>query len=68
MSADDLPDFTKMMTGPPQEGLKIITEDLIKRLKRQGLKEQSVEGITVAMRIAFKLGENSGALRVGVQE
>jgi hypothetical protein len=64
MSEDDLTNFQAILSGDPKTGLAFIIDDLTKRLLRQGVKPHSLQGIRVALHIAYRLGERSGLLTV----
>jgi hypothetical protein len=59
---DTPPNFEALMNGEPAVGLKIIMEDLAIRLLRQGVRPSVIQGINIAMQIAYRLGEKAGGL------
>lgn len=64
----DIPDFGELLDGDPEKGLAILMEDLSMRLKRQGVKPNSIKGIHIAMQIAYRLGERAAALEMVEKE
>jgi hypothetical protein len=56
----DLPDFDAVIHGDPERALRIIMDDLCKRLRSQGVKDHSIEGVKIAMGIAYRVGERAG--------
>ena len=49
----------------PEESLQAITRDLVGRLRIQGVRTHSIEGIEIVLKIAFALGEKNAALKIG---
>ena len=49
--------FTDILDDDPDRALQTITDDLCMRLRQQGCKAHSIEGVQIAMQIAYRLGE-----------
>ena len=49
----------------PKEAFEMIKRDLITRLRGQGVRDYSIEGVKLALGIAFHLGEKSAAWKIG---
>jgi adenylylsulfate kinase-like enzyme len=57
---NELQKFGTIMTGDPARGFETILKDLFKRLRQQGVQQHSLDGVSIAMHIAYRLGERAG--------
>lgn len=61
MANDEIEHILSIVTETnPEHGFKTIYNDLETRLRARGLNENAMEGIRIAMQIAFRLGERAG--------
>ena len=55
-----------LLGGDPPNDLRFLIEDVLGELKRRGVTESQTRGVTLAINIAFALGEKNGALKMAV--
>lgn len=61
MANDEIERILSIVTETdPEQGFETIYSDLEQRLRARGLNENAMEGIRIAMQIAFRLGERAG--------
>lgn len=48
----------------PDNGIKMLIADFRQQMQRRGVNENALEGMTIALNIAFWLGENSAAQKI----
>jgi hypothetical protein len=45
--------------GDPQRAFDLLFDDLCRRLREQGVADYSIEGVQIALMIAYRLGERA---------
>jgi hypothetical protein len=56
----DINEFLK----DPERGIHTLIADLREQMRRRKVSEDAIEGMSIALQIAFNLGENSAALKI----